>query len=146
MIKAELINLIASKQPQLSPEDVQSAVDDVQTFMGIDQDNAVNNEIVVIAETDDQCVIMSVNDYFCEISGYSKNELIGSTFGIEESDKHSSTFYKAVWTAIQRGRIWRGEICNRHKNGNLYWISTVIVPTLDSESNKIKLIILSLST
>jgi nucleoid DNA-binding protein len=45
MIKAELINLIASKQPQLSPEDVQSAVDDVQTFMGIDQDNAVNNEI-----------------------------------------------------------------------------------------------------
>jgi PAS domain S-box-containing protein len=86
------------------------------------------------------------NDYFCEISGYSKNELIGSMFGIEQADKHSSTFYKALWTAIQRGRIWRGEICNRHKNGNLYWISTVIVPTLDSESNKIKLIILSLST
>ena len=87
------------------------------------------------------------DDYFCEISGYRKDELIGITFRIEETDKkHSSTFYKEVRTAIQRDIRWRGEIGNRHKNGNLYWISTVIVPILDSGSNKIKLIILSLST
>ena len=145
MIKAELINLIESKQPKLSPTDVQSAVKDVLTFMGVvdDEQDDVNNKIAIIAEADDQCVITSVNEPFCEISGYSKDELIGTMFGIENNDKQSSAFYKAVWLAIQRGRIWRGEICSRHKNGSLYWISTVIVPTVDSETNKIKLIILS---
>jgi PAS domain S-box-containing protein len=144
MIKAELINLIESKQPKLSPADVQAAVDDVLTFMGVvDSEQDDNNEIAIIAEADDQCVITSVNELFCEISGYSKEELIGTMFGIENNDKQSSAFYKAVWLAIQRGRIWRGEICNRHKNGDLYWISTVIVPTSDCETNKIKLIILS---
>lgn len=89
------------------------------------------NDAVVIAETDARGIITFANDHFCLLSGYSREELIGSTYRIVKSNTHSSLFYADLWSTIKSGQIWRGEICNRHKSGALYWVSAVIVPVMD---------------
>jgi PAS domain S-box-containing protein len=92
------------------------------------------NNAVVIAETDALGIITYANDNFCMLSGYNEKELLGSTYRIVKSNVHSSSFYRELWDTIQSGKIWRGEICNRHKNGTLYWVSAVIVPVMDAET------------
>jgi PAS domain S-box-containing protein len=89
------------------------------------------DKAAIFAESDTQGVITLANEHFCRISGYSQAELIGSTHRLLQSDMHSSTFYDELWQTIKSGNIWRGEKCNRHKNGTLYWVSEVIVPIVD---------------
>ena len=91
------------------------------------------NQSAIVATTDAKGVILDVNDLFCEISGYSQEEIIGKTHRIINSGYHDSKFFEDFWQTISKGKIWRGEICNRAKNGSLYWVDTAIVPILDDQ-------------
>lgn len=89
------------------------------------------DEAAIVAVTDTQGVIRSVNRKFCELSGYDESELIGANHRILRSGFHDKDFFRALYRTIAQGRIWHGEICNRAKNGNLYWVDTTIVPHRD---------------
>jgi len=84
----------------------------------------------IVALTDAQGLIRFVNERFCEISGYSTEELIGQNHRILKSGEHPEAFYRDLWKTITAGEIWRGSICNRNKSGCLYWVQTTILPLL----------------
>ncbi len=96
------------------------------------------DKAAIFVETDAQGVIMFVNEHFCRISGYSKEELIGATHSLLKSDVHPPEFYGKLWKTIRSGNVWCEELCNKHKNGTLYWVNTVIVPIVDAGEDKPK--------
>lgn len=87
----------------------------------------------IVSITDDQGKITYVNDLFCEISGYSKNELIGQNHSILKSDRHKRVFWDGMWQIISQGNIWENEIMNINKEGIGYWVDTTIVPFFNSQ-------------
>ncbi len=86
----------------------------------------------LVSLTDKKGIIVKVNDRFCEVSGYSREELIGKSHRIINSKYHSKSFWKEVWKVINHGDVWRGEVKNAHKNGRTYWVDTVINPIKDN--------------
>lgn len=88
---------------------------------------ALNNSAIV-SITDLHGKIISVNTIFCQVSGYNEEELIGQNHNIINSGLHDEAFWKDLWRNIIAGKTWRAEICNRAKDGSLYWVDTVINP------------------
>lgn len=82
----------------------------------------------IVAITDPAGQITFVNAHFVAISGYTADELIGNNHRMLRSGHHPRSFFRRMYATITSGRVWRGEICNRRKNGTLYWVHTTIVP------------------
>jgi PAS domain S-box-containing protein len=91
------------------------------------------NAHVVVSISDIAGNITYVNDKFCQISGYERDELLGQNHRILKSDQHPPAFYKDIWQTISSGEIWSGEVCNRKKNGDYYWLKSTIIPYLDEQ-------------
>lgn len=96
------------------------------------------DQSAIVVRTDVYGVIQYANDKFCEISGYSRSELIGQNHRIISSGCHNHDFFKEMWDVISAGHIWNGEICNRAKSGKLYWVNTTIVPLLGKDAKPIQ--------
>ena len=96
----------------------------------------------IVSKTDKSGVITYVNRQFCEISGYTEDELIGQNHNIVRHPDESSSVYKDLWKTIKEKKIWKGKIKNRAKDGSSYHIIAVVMPILDENSNLIEYIAL----
>lgn len=90
-------------------------------------------QLALVSVADVHGKITEVNDKFCEVSGYSRKELIGQDHRIVNSGVHDKSFFTKMWDTIRSGNKWYGEVCNRTKDGELYWVESTIVPIKNAE-------------
>jgi PAS domain S-box-containing protein len=112
-------------QREQSQRELQAALSDLahQKF-ALDQH-------AIVSITDTQGTILYANDKFCEISGYAREELIGENHRIVKSVENAPALFCDMWNTITSGKVWHGEVCNRSRNGVLYWVNATIVPFRD---------------
>lgn len=87
----------------------------------------------IVAISDHKGVIQDVNDNFCKISKYNREELVGHDHHMLDSGHHSKDFIDDLWSTISMGKIWKGELSNKAKDGSIYWVDTTIIPFLNGQ-------------
>jgi PAS domain S-box-containing protein len=93
------------------------------------------DEYVIVAEADRQGCIKRVNQRFLEVSGYREDELLGQRFSVLGSGRQPPAFWRSMWKRISRGLPWQGEICNRRKDGQLFWVQSLVAPFLGADGS-----------
>ena len=115
------------------PVAIQAALDKRRDAKEIRDYKDALDQAAIVAITNQKGIITYANNNFCNISQYTREELIGQDHRIIKSGYHSADFIKNLWQTIAGGKIWRGEFCNRAKNGFFYWVDTTIVPFLNDQ-------------
>ncbi|MCU0792729.1 MAG: response regulator [Opitutaceae bacterium] len=87
----------------------------------------------LVAETTPDGTITYANDAFCAVTGYTREEIIGQNPRVLNSGHHPRAFFDDLWATVSAGRVWHGDICNRRKDGSLFWRDTTIVPDLAAD-------------
>ncbi len=100
------------------------------TRRALDDQKFALDQHAIVSITDPQGVITYANDRFCQISGFRRDELLGHKHNIVNSGVHPSAFFEDMWQAITQGQVWHGEVCNRKKSGDVYWVNATIVPLM----------------
>ena len=108
-----------------------------ETTSYLDVYRKIVDQHAIVAETDTAGTIVAVNDAFCKISGYSREELIGQNHRILNAGVHDKSMWTEMYKCVANGGYWHGEICNRSKTGQLYWVDTTIAP-LYNDTGKIR--------
>src|ERR1035437_4255160 len=120
-----------TKQNSIQPQET-SNIDEVQkNLREISDYKYALDESCIVAITDQRGIIKHANNNFCKISKYSPEELIGQDHRIINSGYHPKEYIRDLWVTIANGKIWRGELKNKAKDGTYYWVDTTIVPFLD---------------
>ena len=94
---------------------------------------SIIDRLAIISETDPRGVITHVNENFCRISGYSRDELIGSTHAVLNSGLHPKSFWRSMYAAMAEGEVWQGEVRNRAKDGSYYWVKSANAAIRDAD-------------
>jgi PAS domain S-box-containing protein len=113
---------------------VENAIDFFKVYREVTFDSSI------VSVTDQSGTIIVANDNFCKISGYSEKELIGQNHRIVNSGYHPKTFFEEMWNTLTSGKKWQGEICNRNKDGQIYWVDTTITPVFNKEKEEYEFI------
>ncbi len=93
------------------------------------------DQYALVSTADLDGKIIEVNDKFCEISGFSRDELLNDNYHLINTEYHNEAFFKHLWYTINQGNVWQGEVKNKKKNGEIYWVSQTIVPLLNSKKD-----------
>ncbi|EJL05259.1 MULTISPECIES: bifunctional diguanylate cyclase/phosphodiesterase [Pseudomonas] len=92
----------------------------------------------IFSETDSSGRITHVNDQFCNLFGYRRDELLGANHRLLNSGQHPGEFFSAMWRTIAMGQVWKGEICNRARDGSLHWVDTTLIPVIDDVTGQVE--------
>jgi PAS domain S-box-containing protein len=100
----------------------------------IENQNFALDQHAIVSITNVNGTIVYINDKFCDISGYTRSELLGKDHNLLKSGVHPESLYADMWNSINQGKVWQGEVCNRKKNGKHYWVDMTIVPFMDEKN------------